>query len=125
MKTVTEHIRDAHYKRLGLNLADRKTDNIMLLMRGIERNQNQLDNIVKLAKDRLFMGAIRYGVEDNAKKYDYGKEIIKRVNRYYKTGNTENLIDALNFCALEFHAPRVAGAFFKVQDDAQHTKEIG
>lgn len=42
--------------------------------------------------------------------------IQQRVNRYLETGNTEWLIDAANYCLIEFMCPSVEGAHFRATD---------
>ena len=42
-----------------------------------------------------------------------------RLRKYRQTGNTEFLIDAANFCMIEFMLPSREGAFFKATDSDQ------
>jgi hypothetical protein len=124
MTTVNEHIRHELMSRLGLFDYDREhnwtSDEILV---DANRKCRELDRVVQLAKNRLLMGSMRYGV-DAARDYDNGREAIRRINRYFETGNTENLVDALNFCALEFNHPHVKDAFFEAEDDGEHAVSL-
>ena len=53
--------------------------------------------------DRLTFGFCRYGhIAESAKTCDIVKTLRDRVKKYEDTGNTEFLIDAANFCMIEF-----------------------
>ena len=75
-----------------------------------------------LMRNRLIMGAIRYGRigEINKPKYDRIGSMIKRLDKYKVTGNKEFLVDVANLCLLEFvecHHPK---AHFSSIDDGEH-----
>lgn len=91
------------------------------IRKDIDLKCDGLDAVVVMAKDRLTIGTFRYGVSSH--NYDYGNEILNRVERYMATGNRENLVDALNFCALEFNHPFKKDTYFEAQDDSEHTRE--
>ena len=57
-----------------------------------------------LMRNRLLMGALRYGLLGSKKKANYDRvgSIQKRIALYAQTGNTELLVDAANLCLLEF-----------------------
>lgn len=57
-----------------------------------------------LQRNRLLMGALRYGPMHNNMKsaYDRTKGIEKRLAQYRATGNTECLVDIANLAMLEF-----------------------
>lgn len=42
--------------------------------------------------------------------------VVLRLEEYIKTGNTEFLIDAANYCLIEFLKPSVKGANFRATD---------
>ena len=71
----------------------------------------------KLMKNRLVMGALRYGKIDNQKKVE---AIVKKANKYMKTGNLEYLVDLANYCMLEFGDPSHSKAHFESTDDEDH-----
>lgn len=69
-------------------------------------------------KNRLIVSHFKYG---HAKKtYPELAQALKcikeRVEMYEKTKNTEYLIDAANFCMLEFMYPSIKGAKFEATD---------
>ena len=78
----------------------------------------------KLMRNRLIMGALRYGRigAKNKPKYDRINSMIKRLMRYQETGNKEFLVDVANLCLLEFvecHHPK---EHFISIDDGEHVK---
>jgi len=77
------------------------------------RHQPFLDFVQKMA-NRLMVGFYRYGPVN--KRQDYRKRLKGAVKHYDKTGNTEFLIDAANYCWLEFCAPSHPKAHFEVSD---------
>lgn len=84
------------------------------------------DEFEQLMRNRLIMGAIRYGVirGKNKPKYDRIKSMIKRLNKYNESGNKEYLVDVANLCLLEFvecHHPK---AFFHAIDENDHVNKI-
>lgn len=69
-------------------------------------------------KNRLIMSHYKYGRAD--KTYPELAQALKcikeRVELYEKTKNTEFLIDAANFCMLEYMHPCIEGAKFEPTD---------
>ena len=55
-------------------------------------------------RNRLMMGALRYGAweSDTSKEYCYVTTLQDRITWYMETGNTEHLIDLMNYCLIEF-----------------------
>lgn len=80
-----------------------------------------------LMRNRLIMGAFRYGrINHNRKankpKYDRVESMIKRLQKYQETGNKEYLVDVANLSLLEFvecHHPK---EHFTSIDDGEHVK---
>lgn len=76
-------------------------------------------------RDRLVMGALRYGQMGDPDKptYDRISSVIRRLQAYRATGNLEHLVDAACLLLLEFvegvHPLRHWGA----SDDGEHTRE--
>lgn len=96
------------------------------IKKDVDEKHAELDYVVGLAKNRLLMGTMRYGVASKGThdNYDYGAEAARRILRYFETKNTENLIDAVNFCSLEFHHPSIEGTHFTAIDDGEHSVKI-
>jgi hypothetical protein len=53
-------------------------------------------------RNRLVMGALRYGDIRKQKSWDYIDYLKKKLKNYEKTGNTEMLVDIANLALLEF-----------------------
>lgn len=56
----------------------------------------------KLMRNRLVMGAMRYGDIRYSKGWDYIDYLKKKLKIYEETGNTEMLVDVANLALLEF-----------------------
>ena len=70
---------------------------------------------------RMEMSYFKYGdvAEAYPHKIDALASLDQRLKKYQDTGNTEFLIDAANFCMIEFMFPRKEGAFFQATDSDQ------
>lgn len=80
----------------------------------------------QLMRNRLVMGALRYGkmrVEDKPV-YDRISSMHKRLNLYSQTGNKEFLVDVANLCLLEFVECHHPNAHFCADDVAEKVKVI-
>lgn len=117
MLTVTEHIRKhlldtaGVYERKVLpDLEDLRVSEWSPEFEGLMRN-------------RMIMGAFRYGLLGDSKKpkYDRVSSAIKRLKEYQKSGNTESLVDAANICLLEFSEGNHPLKHFNSVDDGEHT----
>ena len=64
--------------------------------------------------NRMCVGYHRYGdlEKEKIRLHDRIKTINARLQMYLDTGNTEMLMDAANFCMIEFQDPRVANPHF-------------
>mgnify|MGYP000882028021 CR=1 FL=1 len=81
----------------------------------------------RLMRNRLILGAYRYGRIDHANNsnkphYDRTASIIKRMELYEQTGNKELLVDVANLCLLEFVECKHPKANFTSIDDGEHVK---
>ncbi|MBW2673149.1 MAG: hypothetical protein JRD89_07005 [Deltaproteobacteria bacterium] len=81
----------------------------------------------RLQRARMVMGYYRYGglstPARRAKLYDNVGSAIYRLQRYYRTGNQEFLVDAANLCMVEFMVPSCHHApCWRPVDDGQHTR---
>ena len=77
----------------------------------------------KLMRNRLIIGALRYGRIGAANKpqYDRVSSMIKRLSKYQETGNKEFLVDVANICLLEFVECNHPNQHFHAIDDGEHT----
>ena len=75
-----------------------------------------------LMRNRLVMGALRYGkLHDKGKpQYDRVASMLKRLNAYKESGNKEFLVDVANLCLLEFEECSHPKAHFSSVDDGDH-----
>lgn len=76
-----------------------------------------------LMRNRLIMGALRYGRlhEKNKSEYDRIESMIKRLQAYKKSGNTEYLMDVANLDLCEFEEGKHPNKHFHSIDDGEHT----
>ena len=78
-----------------------------------------------LMRNRLSMGALRYGLLGAPGKPTYDREtsMLKRIRAYFTTGNQEHLVDTANECLVEFTEPSILGAHFSAADNTDlHTR---
>ena len=68
--------------------------------------------------DRMLVSHYKYGwsSEGYPEKSIAMDNVQVRIDKYKETGNVEYLIDAANFCMLEFMHPSIKGAFLKATD---------
>lgn len=80
----------------------------------------------RLMRNRLVMGAYRYGrLGDEYKpQYDRIDSAIARLMKYAETGNQELLVDAANLCMCEYVEPAVKNVHFAAVDDGEHVKPL-
>ena len=83
-------------------------------------------DLEQLMRNRLIMGAIRYGKlhQPGKPQYDRVTSIKKRMDIYKETGNREILVDVANLCLLEFEECYHPNAHFHAIDDGEHTQPI-
>jgi hypothetical protein len=76
------------------------------------------ETFIEGMKKRMYVSYYKYGPLRNAfpHKVDALESLRLWLDEYSKTGNTEYLIDAANFCMIEFMFPRLPGAYFKPTD---------
>jgi hypothetical protein len=80
------------------------------------------ENFENLMRNRLIMGALRYGVlhQPGKPQYDRIGSIRKRIEIYAESGNKECLVDIANICICEFEEVKRVDAHFNATDDAIH-----
>jgi hypothetical protein len=79
-----------------------------------------------LMRNRLIMGAMRYGrmgAKDKPK-YDRVGSMLKRLNKYHETGNKEILVDVANLCLMEFVECNHPLQHFHAIDENDHVSKI-
>lgn len=77
-----------------------------------------------LMRNRLVMGAIRYGrlKSKNKAQYERISSMIRRLELYAQTGNDEYLVDVANMALLEFEEGTHPNKHFSSIDDGEHVK---
>lgn len=79
----------------------------------------------KLMKNRLVMGAYRYGLlETKNPNYDNMGSLKRRADLYEKTGNLEHLVDIANLALVEFKTGNHPNKHFSSNDDVDEKVEI-
>lgn len=81
----------------------------------------------QLMRNRLLMGALRYGTLEQKRKkkkqWDLLGALKSKAEGYARTGNTEYLVDAANYCLLAFELDKHPNKHFKALDDhSDHCK---
>lgn len=96
--TCTEHIRQHLLDNLGISSTVCIPD-----IKELQKSEWSAE-FEKLMRDRLIMGAFRYGLlgDPNKPKWDRLPSIYRRLQEYGATGNDELLVDCANLLLLEF-----------------------
>lgn len=81
----------------------------------------------QLMRNRLIMGALRYGKlhAPGKPKYNRITSMVKRLTKYIGSGNKELLVDVANLCLLEFEECHHPLAHFHSVDDGEHVTTKG
>lgn len=74
------------------------------------------EDFVDKMRRRMALSYHKYGRMVEATGVDMVADIIRRVDKYKETGNTEWLIDAANVCLIEFTHPKHPEAHFRATD---------
>lgn len=104
---------------------------VFVTLKDIEKavNRKWSKRFIRLMRNRLEMGYLRYGVTNkrpDLKKYDFVGAIRTKLELYVQTGNTEYLVDIGNYSMLEFKNPNHLNAHFFAGDaieESHHAKE--
>lgn len=113
--TLFEHLRSRLLARAGLGApseAPLHTTSYAAL-----QAQECGDGFTEMMDARLVMGRMRYG--PMRREQDLFYDVLKakaRLDAYLKTGNTELLVDAANYCRLEFRWGRHPRKHFHAVD---------
>lgn len=101
MKTIHQILRERLHQKAGL--IDNKPK---LSKQDVEKlwQQQWSHEFELLMRNRLVMGAMRYGKfsEQKVSALDNIAYAIKKLAEYKMTGNLENLVDGANLCLVEF-----------------------
>lgn len=99
MKHTHDVMRERLHKRAGLT----ESPKLQATYEELKRSEWSAE-FERLMRNRLIMGAIRYGrlKAPGKPQYDRVASAIKRLAKYQETGNQEFLVDAANLCVLEF-----------------------
>jgi hypothetical protein len=92
---------------------------------GIE-NTEWSDEFEKYQRDRLIMGALRYGklyAKDKVQ-YDRISGMKRYIEEYLNTGNLECLVDVANYCILEFVNGNHPNKHFSTGDSEYHVTRL-
>lgn len=81
----------------------------------------------KLMRNRLIIGAMRYGClhEKGKAVYDRIDSMEKRLRKYKETGNLEFLVDIANLALCEFEEGKHPNKHFHSIDDGEHVNTKG
>lgn len=115
MLTVTEHIRKRLEKCIGKPAPT---------LEDLRRSEWSRE-FIQLMRNRLLMGAFRYGLLVEKRmhnKYDMIGSLKRRIEMYEETGNMEYMVDAANLCMLEFECPSHKNPSWEATDDGEHCK---
>jgi hypothetical protein len=118
--TNTELCRQRLLDRLGVDTHTPKWKSTDHLLTEIAEKKATLDRMVKLAKDRLVMGSIRYGRDTNDNWDSIKSKMGTKWKTYIETGNLEMLVDMMNYCAIEFRNRTHPNSHFEALDDEAH-----
>lgn len=124
--TTHDFLRARIFAKCGMNPDGKEySDNKKLNIAELKKTQ-WCPEFEKLQRNRLIMGAFRYGKLNAPGKpqYDRIASAVKRLQLYKKTGNTEHLVDAANICLVEFVEGDHPLKHFNSVDDGEHTKKV-
>lgn len=89
------------------------------------KNSEWSDEYEKLRRNRMVMGAFRYGPiqTQEMEAYDYLKECRRRLRLYEETLNLEHLVDCGNMLMLEYIKGKKDGLVVEAIDDGTHNSK--
>ena len=120
MKTVIEHMRQRLLDRAGVY-----DDSTPVDIESLKKTEwsNEFE---ALMRNRLVLGAIRYGKlhAPGKPQYDRIASCMKRLQIYEETGNKELLVDVADLCLLEFEECHHPLEHFKAIDGHDFHVEV-
>ena len=123
MNSVHDQLREGIFDKCGVSTPPVKTtDSYESLL------QSEWCSLFeRLMKNRLVMGALRYGKFNPRKRSKYNRvdSIRQRLDLYTEDGNGEHLVDIANICMGEFIEQNHPKYNFRASDDKYHQSEIG
>jgi hypothetical protein len=84
------------------------------------------NEFVQFMANRMATSFFKYGPLELGypNKINALESLQDRLREYKRTLNTEFLVDAANFCLIEFLKPSLKGAFFKATDSNESTGRV-
>jgi hypothetical protein len=121
-KTIFDHIRNNLHNRLNIPTDLKPIPNAKFVNL---KNTEWCGEFEINMRNRLIMGAMRYGKMNapNKPKYDRVSDMIRRLKEYGLSGNLENLVDVANLAMMEYVEGEHPNRHFESSDDGEHTKE--
>lgn len=120
MKTITKHLRQHILDNCGFNGP--------VLPPSLEslKKTEWSTKFERLMRNRMLMGALRYGLLGAKDKPNYDKitSIRQRLDLYEQGGNAEHLVDIANLCQVEFVDESHPNFHWKSEDDGVHAEEV-
>ena len=121
MQTVTAHLRASLLSNLGVWGRRPLVPDLDVL----RQSQRSLE-FETLCRNRMALGAFRYGLLEQQRKdkspYNNIKSAIQRLRLYQQTGNREHLVDTANLCMIEFKIGDHPKGHWQPVDDGEHTE---
>ncbi len=116
-ETVTERLRDHLLQSLGYAARVPRMPALDTL-----RRTEWCEEFEQARRNRMIMGAFRYGLLTAPGKFDYDllAGLQKKLDDYHRTGNVEALVDAGNYLMMEFMRPSHPNSHFRAEDDHNH-----
>lgn len=117
IQTVVEHIREHLLNAAGVTPSQPCLPDLAVL-----RQTEWCQAFEQLMRNRLIMGAFRYGrfSEPRKGKYDCIRSIVERIALYREDGNLEHLVDVANLAMVEFACGQHPRRHFSALDDRIH-----
>ena len=100
----------------------------MMMNDKFELSREYSEEVDKMRKNRVEVSFHKYGPA----RINFGERLVDAikssdlcVEKYNKTGNTEYLLDAMNYLMFEFMFPQKKGAYFKATDSKESAGHVG
>ena len=115
--TITDYIRSHLLATLGVNTHPRVVPDLPYLQCTEWSSEFEL-----LMRNRLIMGAFRYGTQAEQRKkiIDRIGSLRRRLDAYEADGNLEHLVDFAAIAMAEFMGPHHPKAHWQPKDDGEH-----